>query len=102
MRALRESIFIFRSNDGSLPISDISHAPVEAAGRLSDAYEPCQHDDATSGRKERMTGAQHQAIMTYPAQHRQIRGVDDPPTLDRVAERRVRRAERDDVAAAHG
>src|SRR5882724_6594332 len=100
MRALRESIFIFLSNDGSLPISDTSHGPVEPAGRLSDADEPRQHDDATSGRKERMTGAQHQAIMTYPSQHGQIRRVDDPPTLDRVAERRVRQAQRHDVAAA--
>src|SRR6266498_1287915 len=102
MRALRESIFILRSNDGSLSLSDTSHAPVEIAGRLSDANEPREHHDATSGGKERMTGAEHEAIMPYPAQHGQVARLDDAPALDRVAEARVGQAERHRVATAQG
>src|SRR5919197_454105 len=100
MRALRESIFICRSNDGSFPLSDTSHAPVEVAGRLSDAYEPRQDHDATSGGKQGMTGAQHESIMGYPAQYRQIRRLDDSPVLDRVAEGRVGQAQRHEVTPA--
>src|SRR5919198_1131979 len=86
MRALSESIFILRSNDGSLPVSDTSHAPIEVAGRLSDAYEPRQDDYATSGGKERMTGAEHEPIMTDPAQDGQVgrrrAAHDDRPQSD--------------------
>ena len=38
-------------------------------GRLSDSGEPREDHDATSGGKERMTGTEHQAIMTHAAQH---------------------------------
>src|SRR5690242_21759955 len=100
MRALRESIFIFLSNDGSTSLSAGSHMAVEIAGRLSDAHEPREDDDATSGGKKRMAGAEHESIMTDPAQDAHVFRIDDARPLDRVAERPVGRAQRDRVAAA--
>jgi len=70
-----------------------------AAGRLSDSREPREDHYATSGGKERMTGAEHQTIMAYAAQNRKVTGLDYPTVFDRVAEGAVGQAEGDRVAA---
>src|SRR5215218_2953137 len=105
MRSLRESSFIWRAKgsggtDGSGEVSAISRLPVESAGRLSDSDEPREDDDATSGGKQGMTGAEHETIMADAAQDRQVARVDDPRRLDCVAERAVREAHIDPVAGA--
>src|SRR6188508_1192179 len=102
MRALRESIFICLSNDGSSFLSAGSHMAVEIAGRLSDAHEPREDDDATSGGKERMAGTEHEPIMTDSPHYAHVFRIDDARPLDRVAEGPVGHPQRDRVAAAQG
>src|SRR3954449_5471425 len=73
---------------------------LESFGRLSYADLRSVDDDATSGGKHGMTGGQNEAPVADAPQHGDVLGVDDPRSLDGVAERPVRHRDREPVAAA--
>src|SRR3954447_16681821 len=73
---------------------------LESSGRSSYVDLRSVDDDATSGGKQRMTGGQHQTRMAFRSKRAEVSRVDDPRSLDRIAERAVRRRDRQPVAAA--
>src|SRR3954462_13972029 len=72
---------------------------LESFGRSSYADLRSVDDDATSGGKQRMTGSEDQAPVADRSKEREVAAVDDPGSLDRVAEGAVRRRARQPVAA---
>src|SRR3954447_1871503 len=64
---------------------------LESSGRSSYVDLRSVDDDAPNGGKQRMPGARRQTRMAIRSKHTHVSRVDDPCSLDRVAERPVRR-----------